>query len=1306
MQEREVKQSGTSPTYIEQNIGDIYIIEDYVKDTTSAIYQGSYELREYTPTIEPAIPREEVNQILEWIEKKTPTENSGRLGLLYGKAGIGKSIVMHELLKKLEAVNDYIVLGLKSDQIEFVDTDDLRKKIHLNRPFEIFLKEKALQYKRVVVLIDQIDALSLSLSSNRTPLRSLLKLIRQIQNIPHIRVVISCRPYDLKYDPDLENLSVKNRWELKELSTEQVQDTLRKNNCKEQLNDNLLCFLGNPLNLYLFLKVRQYEHLTNPLSTDLLYHQLWRKYINDDSVRKVDKDNLLSLLDKLVDTMYQRQELSVHIRTFETQYNAELQYLFTNGILTQTQNVLIQFFHQTLFDYVYARRFIEKGYKLLEVLKTKHQGLFIRASVKSILTFLRDQDVKEYINTIDQLLYAKNQDGKDTYRYHLKALALSNMPFFESPKEEELKLISKTFNTDSKYMNIIFESVYTLNWFNAIWEIIDNMGGWKMLNEEHKQKAMVMCHRTFSVSPNIVLNKLGKALNLENEEDCKHLSTLLQYSYVKCDSEKLISFYNKLIKKGSPLEYTYLLKNILNENPAFVCNELKRNIALQLKDNKLCHIEVSYEVRELYEELLDNFLDLAIQLLIDSLTIIYESTKYRLDKAEIYSSTAFNYFQRGENEILNSDFSQEAVNILIDKFLKKIDTDNTKHYLEDLSNSQYEGFVLIALYIYTSHPGRFKDDVYKIITNRQVLANAPTWVEYLTIEALKLCFPLMSIEQKRAIVERILAINDKGEYRLITMSTEKRLMYGIPLLRIDSHKGKALHVIPREELRDISWKAYQERQRIERKFNKHLLKNEKPYRTHSYYGWPSLKEEQGVKMSNNSWLNSMIKYTYDPIGWEKPSLTGQCHLFRSAVSKDPGKRLDLIKQTIKNGHISLAYSLAGMEGLLDAKRLDDAMDILREILKAINNDINSTERGFSIHSLLIALNEVINNRDIPELVFHLLCNTVINAKESEEDKYQGPQDIYNIGINQPRGKAGYMLVDCAYDEKFKEDIFQTIESIAITASVYTRAAILLNLAKLNWLDQDRNLSLFKKLMHDYNPRLMALPLHNYNPLVYFVNYAIDDLIDFFQHTLVYPECYKEQVIILWLGWLHNHNDKRLRSFLDKMCNKSEDARLSLLRFLSGLKDNINQETVDYILDLTDSRFETKEMGEAYDNLFAHIKNWPINFQYQIAKSFAVSPLSKYQIRNFIKFLGAFAVNYPEQTLEWISKIIERNTPDDVFTWNNIVEVVIQSYNGIKTFNNNSNQQILEFAMDLIDTIMQSGSNKTLITNFINKLDNE
>ena len=463
-----VQQYGEKSIYVGKNEGQIFVGNAYIEEASAAFNKGSYELKEYTPTIHPAIHRDEVDQIKDWIERKASDERPSRLALLYGKAGIGKSIVMHDLLEDLQSNQDFLVLGLKSDQIEFVDTEVLRQNIHLAKPIETVIEEMAQKYKRVILLIDQIDALSLSLSSNRTPLRSLLKLIGQIQHIPNVRVVISCRPYDLEYDPLLDNLRVKNKWELKEFTQKQVEGILIENNCKEQMNDNLLRFLGNPLHLYMFLKVKPEEQLTDPLSTDLLYHQLWRKYVLDDSVRKFNKDRLLALFDKLVSTMYERQELSVHIRAFETDFSAELQYLLTNELLLKTKSNQIQFFHQTLFDYVYARRFTEQGRDLLEVLKGQHQGLFSRAAVKSILTFLRNQDRREYIYVIDQLLYAKDDDGKELYRYHLKSLALSNMAYFETPLEEEKNIISRKIFQDKVYMDVVFESVYMPNWFDVI----------------------------------------------------------------------------------------------------------------------------------------------------------------------------------------------------------------------------------------------------------------------------------------------------------------------------------------------------------------------------------------------------------------------------------------------------------------------------------------------------------------------------------------------------------------------------------------------------------------------------------------------------------------------------------------------------------------------------------------------------------------------------------------------------------------------------------------------------------------------
>ena len=99
MEERTVNQRGTSNFYIEKNEGEIYIGSSYIEEPSSAFCNGSYELLDYTPTIEPAIPRVEVGMIQEWIESKATTEKSARIALLYGKAGIGKSIVMHYLLE-------------------------------------------------------------------------------------------------------------------------------------------------------------------------------------------------------------------------------------------------------------------------------------------------------------------------------------------------------------------------------------------------------------------------------------------------------------------------------------------------------------------------------------------------------------------------------------------------------------------------------------------------------------------------------------------------------------------------------------------------------------------------------------------------------------------------------------------------------------------------------------------------------------------------------------------------------------------------------------------------------------------------------------------------------------------------------------------------------------------------------------------------------------------------------------------------------------------------------------------------------
>ena len=226
MGKKSIFQFGEKPIYIERNDGNVYV-GDYISQTNEAFVDGSFELHTFVPQITPQIPREEVEFILNWIEKDADKADPKRVALLYGSAGVGKSVVMHDVLLKLEQNAEFLVLGLKTDQIEFGDTEDLRKRMHLAKPLVTIIKEMAQKAKRLVVLIDQIDALSLSLSSNRTPLRSIFKLIEQIKSFPHVRVVISCRPYDLEYDPILNDMRIETKWELKKISTEKVKNILK-----------------------------------------------------------------------------------------------------------------------------------------------------------------------------------------------------------------------------------------------------------------------------------------------------------------------------------------------------------------------------------------------------------------------------------------------------------------------------------------------------------------------------------------------------------------------------------------------------------------------------------------------------------------------------------------------------------------------------------------------------------------------------------------------------------------------------------------------------------------------------------------------------------------------------------------------------------------------------------------------------------------------------------------------------------------------------------------------------------------------
>lgn len=97
------------------------------------------------------------------------------------------------------------------------------------------------------------------------------------------------------------------------------------------------------------------------------------------------------------------------------------------------------------------------------------------------------------------------------------------MAFFETPLNDEINFISRKVFQDNIYMDVLYESVHTPNWFKAIWEIMKSKGGWKCLSKNYKEKTMLMSKRTLLLCAETVLDKLEASFDFSNKEDCEYL---------------------------------------------------------------------------------------------------------------------------------------------------------------------------------------------------------------------------------------------------------------------------------------------------------------------------------------------------------------------------------------------------------------------------------------------------------------------------------------------------------------------------------------------------------------------------------------------------------------------------------------------------------------------------------------------------------------------------------------------------------------------------------------------------------------
>ena len=325
-----------------------------------AVHLASAELRHYSAEIAGMhLERAEVGQIVEWMRNADPKE---RLGMLLEQPGGGKTVVMRDVLVQLEAAG-MPVLAIKADTLSGIESRaELADELGLPAPVEQCVRRLANE-GLFFVLLDQLDALSLTLSRNQATLDVMLRTLSHLRTMPNVRIVASCRTFDLNNDPHLSTIKVDHKFELRSLDNEQVNRVLHAIRINPaHLLPAHRTLLTVPLNLYIYARIitseTQKQTPESYHTLQELYEGLWQKRISVILPNTPPPRERIQVIYKLVEVMKNRRQpkLTAPLATLD-EYPEAAYYLKQVQIIRREKRNWL-FFHQTFFDYCYARHFV------------------------------------------------------------------------------------------------------------------------------------------------------------------------------------------------------------------------------------------------------------------------------------------------------------------------------------------------------------------------------------------------------------------------------------------------------------------------------------------------------------------------------------------------------------------------------------------------------------------------------------------------------------------------------------------------------------------------------------------------------------------------------------------------------------------------------------------------------------------------------------------------------------------------------------------------------------------------------------
>ena len=404
------------------------------------------------------IERLEVKDVIAWIS--SPISEEDKLCLLAGNAGVGKSAAMKEVI---DSINDGNIrfLCIKADAINESGNNVTLERIR--DTIDYYSREA----DKVILFIDQIDALSQCMVNDRSRLNILMAVLSSLSEWENVKAIVSCRTYDLDYDADLFRLREKAKVvNVGKLTEEEVSSVLVRIDpgLREQLNSTTLELLRTVqyLDTFCFLYKRSKSNLdfSNPVE---LYDALVGECMN--AANDYTKPGIEPALFTIADTIRKSGTLRPNIIPSSEEQKSSFAYLASCGLIT-TDNHTVSFFHQSFYEYILARWYTSTGRSLFDDIRKRFQGLEVRPIVKSALEYKRGHKSADFVDEVRAIL------SSDEIRLHIKLLAISVLAYADTPIKSEKALVREFCLQDERLLVYFLRGVQGDNWFYTVRNIV------------------------------------------------------------------------------------------------------------------------------------------------------------------------------------------------------------------------------------------------------------------------------------------------------------------------------------------------------------------------------------------------------------------------------------------------------------------------------------------------------------------------------------------------------------------------------------------------------------------------------------------------------------------------------------------------------------------------------------------------------------------------------------------------------------------------------------------------------------------